>query len=164
MLLAAAAFAQPHGVGRPADRAEIAGWDIDVRGDGAGLPAGSGSVAAGKAIYQSKCAACHGAAGEGGMADALVGGAGSLATGKPIRTVGSYWPYAPTLFDYVRRAMPFNAPQSLTPDETYGVVAYVLFLDHIVPRDAVMNARSLARVRMPNRNGFVDTDPRPDAP
>jgi S-disulfanyl-L-cysteine oxidoreductase SoxD len=164
---ACAADAEPapaarYGVGRPATAAEIAAWDIDVRGDGAGLPPGRGSVVEGRALYATRCAACHGAAGEGGLGDPLVGGVGTLATAKPLRTVGSYWPFAPTVFDYVRRAMPLNAPQSLTPDQTYAVVAYVLFLNRLVPPGAVMDARSLPRVRMPNRHGFTSPDPRPD--
>ncbi len=101
---------------------------------------------------------------EGGLGDALAGGAGTLATAKPVRTVGSYWPFAPTLFDYVRRAMPFDAPQSLTADQVYAVVAYVLFLNRLVPEQAVMDAHSLPHVRMPNRDGFTHSDPRPDAP
>jgi mono/diheme cytochrome c family protein len=153
-----------YGLGTPATPEEIAGWDIDVRADGAGLPPGHGSVSEGQAIYVSTCAGCHGRAGQGGVADALVGGDGTLATAKPVRTVGSYWPYATTLFDYVRRAMPYTAPQSLTADQTYAVVAYVLDLNHIVPDDAVLDARSLPRVRMPNRDGFRSPDPRPDAP
>jgi S-disulfanyl-L-cysteine oxidoreductase SoxD len=160
----AVALPQPYGLGRPASPAEITGWDIDVRGDGAGLPAGRGSVAQGRALYRDRCATCHGVAGEGGLGDALVGGAGTLATAKPIRTVGSYWPFAPTVFDYVRRSMPFNAPQSLTADQVYAVVAYLLFMNGLVPEQAVMDARSLPRVRMPNRNGFTSPDPRPDVP
>jgi len=153
-----------YGLGSPATPEQIAGWDIDARADGAGLPAGQGSVLQGEAIYAHSCAGCHGRAGEGGLADALVGGNGSLATARPVRTVGSYWPYATTLFDYVRRAMPYNAPQSLTADQTYAVVAYVLRLNQIVPDGAVLDAKSLPRVRMPNRNGFTSPDPRPDAP
>jgi S-disulfanyl-L-cysteine oxidoreductase SoxD len=153
-----------YGLGRPATPQEIAGWDIDVRADGAGLPPGRGAVGVGQAVFERRCAACHGENGEGGAADALVGGAGTLATAKPVRTVGSYWPYATTLFDYVRRAMPFNAPQSLTPDETYAVVAYVLFLNRIVPADSELDAKTLPAVKMPNRGGFRSPDPRPDAP
>jgi len=153
-----------YGLGTPATPAEIAGWNIDVRADGAGLPPGHGSVSEGGAIYAQKCAGCHGRAGEGGLADALVGGNGTLATAKPVRTVGSYWPYATTLFDYVRRAMPYTAPQSLTANQTYAVVAFVLNLNHIVPDGAVLDAKSLPHVRMPNRNGFASPDPRPDAP
>jgi len=164
MIAARAETAPRYGLGSPATPAEIAGWNIDVRADGAGLPPGQGSVSEGQAIYATSCAGCHGRAGEGGMADALVGGAGSLATAKPVRTVGSYWPYATTLFDYVRRAMPYTAPQSLTANQTYAVVAFVLNLNHIVPDGAVLDAKSLPHVRMPNRNGFASPDPRPDAP
>jgi mono/diheme cytochrome c family protein len=159
-----AADAPPYGLGRPATPQEIAGWDIDVRAAGAGLPPGHGAVSEGQQVYAHKCAACHGDQGEGSPMDALVGGIGTLATAKPVRTVGSYWPYATTLYDYVHRAMPFNAPQSLTPDQVYAVTAYVLFLNGIVRKDAVMNARTLPRVRMPNRNGFTSPDPRPDVP
>jgi S-disulfanyl-L-cysteine oxidoreductase SoxD len=110
------------------------------------------------------CAACHGAKGEGKPADRLVGGFGTLATSKPVRTVGSYWPYASTLFDYIRRAMPFNAPQSLTADQIYAVSAYILYLNNIINEDTVLDATSLPRVAMPNRNGFTNSDPRPDVP
>jgi mono/diheme cytochrome c family protein len=153
----------PYGLGRPASAEQIAGWDIDVRADGGGLPPGRGSVSDGQAVYASNCSGCHGRSGEGGYADALVGGEGTLATAKPVRTVGSYWPFATTLFDYVRRAMPYNAPQSLTADQTYAVVAYVLFLNQIVPANTVLDAKTLPAVRMPNRNGFTSPDPRPDA-
>jgi mono/diheme cytochrome c family protein len=159
---AAAPPQQVYGFGRPATAQEIAGWDIDVRGDGAGLPPGHGDVATGRGIYAQKCAACHGATGEGGPMDRLAGGDGTLATAHPVRTVGSFWPYATTLFDFVRRAMPFTTPQSLSPDETYAVVAYVLYLNHIVPQDAVLDARTLPLIKMPNRNGFTSPDPRPD--
>jgi len=153
----------PYGLGCPASPAQIAGWDIDVRADGAGLPLGRGSVSDGQVVYARSCSGCHGQQGGGGYADALVGGRGSLATAKPVRTVGSYWPYATTLFDYVRRAMPYNAPQSLSSDQTYAVVAYVLFLNGLVPADAVLDEKTLPGVRMPNRNGFTSSDPRPDA-
>jgi len=161
---AGAAPAPRYGLGRPAAPAEIAGWDIDVRADGAGLPPGQGSVSEGQQVYATSCAGCHGRAGEGGIADALVGGAGTLATSKPVRTVGSYWPDATTLFDYVRRAMPYNAPQSLSANQTYAVVAYVLSLNRIIPAGAVLDAKTLPRVLMPNRAGFTSPDPRPDAP
>lgn len=168
-LLAPAASAQTYGLGRPVGSAELRGWDIDVRADGRGLPAGHGSVAEGGVVFAERCAACHGDKGEGravegavGGFDRLVGGQGTLATGKPVQTVGSFWPYATTLFDYVRRAMPFDAPQSLTDDEVYAVSAYVLHLNGIVPADAVLDQNTLAAVRMPNRNGFIAEDPRPD--
>jgi cytochrome c len=136
---------------------EIARWDISIPPSGAGLPTGSGSVKQGEAVYTAKCLACHGEKGAGKPADPLVGGMGSLATSTPRRTVGSYWPYATTLFDYVRRAMPLQNPLSLTNDEVYAVSAYVLNLNGIVPADAVMNAQTLPQVKMPNRDGFVDT-------
>jgi cytochrome c len=118
-------------------------------------------VAAGARIYAERCAACHGANGEGKPQDRLTGGRGTLASRDPVKTIGSYWPYATTLFDYVRRAMPFNAPQSLRDEEIYALVAYLLYLNGIVQADAVMDEHSLPAVRMPNREGFVP-DPRPD--
>lgn len=145
-------------LGRPAP-AEIVQWmDLTVLADGTGLPPGSGSVAAGRATFDAKCASCHGAAGRGGVADRLTGAVGSLGSAKPVRTVASYWPYAPPLFDYIRRAMPLTAPQSLRDDEVYGVVAYLLSVDGIVKADARLDATSLPRVRMPNRNGFVSLE------
>lgn len=162
-LAGSAAAEGRYGLGRPATDAEIAAWDIDVDRDGRKLPAGRGSVAHGREVFAAQCASCHGQAGEGGLGDRLVGGQGTLASAKPVKTVGSYWPYAPTLFDYVRRAMPMNAPQSLGTDDTYAVVGYLLNLNGLVTDDAVLDARSLAAVRMPNRDGFV-ADPRPDVP
>jgi S-disulfanyl-L-cysteine oxidoreductase SoxD len=153
---------QRFGFGQPATAAEIAGWDIDVAADGAGLPPGSGSVAQGEALFARLGAACHGAKGEGGFGPPLVGGIGSLATDKPVKTIGSYWPYAPTLFDYIRRAMPADNPKSLKPDEVYALCAYLLHLNGIVPADAVMNAKTLPQVVMPNHAGFTSPDPRPD--
>jgi S-disulfanyl-L-cysteine oxidoreductase SoxD len=149
--------------GRPATPAEIAGWDIDVSPDGAGLPPGHGDVRQGEAIFADKCASCHGAHGEGKPMDRLVGGIGTLHDKKPVKTVGSYWPYATTLFDYVHRAMPLNAPQSLTPDEVYALSAYVLFLNGIVAQGATLDADSLAKIKMPNRDGFVSAYPPPGA-
>ena len=134
-----------------------------MRADGRGLPAGHGSVRQGQTLFGERCAACHGAQGEGGSADRLVGGQGTLATGKPVRTVGSFWPYATTLFDYIRRAMPYDAPQSLSADETYALSAYVLHLNGILPEDVELDAASLPKVRMPNRDGFT-SDGRPDVP
>jgi S-disulfanyl-L-cysteine oxidoreductase SoxD len=152
------------GIGRTATKAEIAGWDIDVRADGQGLPEGRGSVRDGQTIYAETCAACHGEKGEGKPTDRLVGGYDTLATTKPVRTVGSFWPYATTLFDYIRRAMPFNAPQSLTADQVYAVTAYVLYLNDIVTENTILDAHSLPKVAMPNRGGFISPDPRPDVP
>ncbi|MCP1757170.1 cytochrome c [Bradyrhizobium elkanii] len=148
-------------IGRAATPAEIAGWNIDVGRDGSNLPPGSGGVERGRTVFSEQCAACHGDSGQGGVGDRLVGGQGTLASPKPIRTVGSYWPYAPTLFDYIRRAMPQNAPQSLSNEDVYAVSAYILSLNGIVPANAVLDARSLATIKMPNRDGFV-SDPRPD--
>ena len=151
----------PYGIGRVATTTEIAGWNIDVGGDGSNLPPGIGSVSHGSEVFGQQCAACHGAKGEGGVGDRLVGGQGTLGTSKPVRTVGSYWPYAPTLFDYIRRAMPQNAPQSLSNDDVYAVSAYILSLNGLLPADTTLDAKSLAAIKMPNRNMFVG-DPRPD--
>ena len=158
---AAGSAAERYNLGRTASPDEIAAWDIDVRSDGKGLPAGRGSVAQGRAIFAETCAACHGDKGQGGVADVLVGGRGTLNTAKPVKTIGSFWPYAPTIFDYVNRAMPFNAPQSLSADQVYAVTAYLLFLNGIVPEDTTLDAVSLPRIAMPNRDGFT-SDPRPD--
>lgn len=144
-------------LGRTAMAAEIARMDISVDSDGGGLPSGSGSVADGARVFAEKCEACHGAGGVGGPADQLAGG-GSPRAKTPIRTVGNYWPYAPPLFDYIRRAMPLTEPQSLSNDETYALVAYLLSLDGVVAKDVVLDARSLAAVRMPNRDGFVSLE------
>lgn len=153
-----------YGIGETATKAEIAAWNDDVNGlTGKGLPPGSGSVAQGQALYEEKCAVCHGDFGEGaGRYPVLAGGQGSLTSARPIKTVGSYWPYAPTLFDYVRRAMPFNAPGSLTNHQVYAIVAYVLNLNNIVPSNAVLDAKTLAAIKMPNRNGFINEHLKPD--
>ncbi|WP_426434385.1 c-type cytochrome [Bradyrhizobium genosp. P] len=157
----AAQAAERYGIGRAATPAEIAGWNIDIGRDGSNLPPGSGSVERGRVVFSEQCGACHGDNGQGGIGDRLVGGQGTLASPKPIRTVGSYWPYASTLFDYIRRAMPQNAPQSLRNDDVYAVSAYILSLNGVVSASAVLDAKSLAAVKMPNRDGFVG-DPRPD--
>ncbi len=154
----------PYNFGTAATAADIAKLNIDVMPDGRGLPAGSSNYQKGKAVYAAKCAACHGAdlAGvKGTGAAALIGGRGSLASGSPKKTVESYWPYASTVFDYVKRAMPFNAPGSLTDDEVYGAVAYVLGEANIFDKSATLNAKSLAKIEMPNKDGFIP-DPRPD--
>jgi cytochrome c len=144
------------GLGRVATAQEVDAWDISIPPNGAGLPAGSGSVKQGESVYVTKCQVCHGAKGAGKPADPLVGGIGSLASGKAVLTVGSYWPYATTLFDYVRRAMPTTNPQSLSNSEVYAVTAYLLHLNGIVGTDEQMNAQTLPQVKMPNRDGFVD--------
>jgi mono/diheme cytochrome c family protein len=150
-----------YGIGRAATPAEIAGWNIDVDAHGDNLPAGSGGVGHGREVFDQQCSACHGAKGEGGIGDRLAGGQGTLASPKPVRTVGSYWPYAPTLFDYIRRAMPLNAPQSLSNDDVYAVSAYILNLNGLLPADATLDAKTLPAIKMPNRNMFVG-DSRPD--
>jgi S-disulfanyl-L-cysteine oxidoreductase SoxD len=151
----------PYGIGRAATPAEIAGWNIDIDRYGDNLPAGSGSVGHGREVFGQQCAACHGETGEGGVGDRLVGGQGTLATPKPEKTVGSYWPYAPTLFDYIRRAMPQNAPQSLSNEDVYAVSAYILYLNGLLPAGATLDAKTLSAIKMPNRNMFVG-DSRPD--
>jgi cytochrome c len=150
-----------YGFGRPATAAESAAWNIDIDPTGAGLPPGQGTVQQGAGIYANKCAACHGPTGTEGPKDRLAGGHGSLATEHPVKTIGSFWPYATTLYDYIHRAMPLNAPQSLMPDEVYAVVAWLLHQNGIIPADAVIDAQTLPAVKMPNRGGFV-SDPRPD--
>ena len=150
-----------YGIWRTATPAEISGWNIDIGRDGSGLPAGNGTVSHGHDVFAQQCAACHGDKGEGGVGDRLVGGQGTLATPNPVRTVGSYWPYATTLFDYIRRAMPQNAPQSLSNDGVYAVSAYILNLNGLLPADATLDAKSLPAIKMPNQKMFVD-DPRPD--
>jgi S-disulfanyl-L-cysteine oxidoreductase SoxD len=141
--------------GRPATPEEIKLWDIDVRPDGQGLPAGSGTVAQGKQVYEDNCAVCHGDKGQGGIKDRLVGGQGTLVSDTPVKTVGSFWPYATTLFDYIRRAMPYQAPGSLGADDTYAVAAYILNINGIVPSDGKLDKETLPKVKMPNRDGFV---------
>ena len=143
------------GFGKPATTQEIAGWDIDVRPDGTGLPQGRGSVAQGQALYDEKCASCHGTFGESNSYLQIAGGVGSLATDQPVRTTGSKLNHATTLWDYINRAMPFNAPQTLQPDEVYALTAYVLNLNDILPADAVLDAATLPKVKMPNRDGFT---------
>jgi mono/diheme cytochrome c family protein len=148
-------------LGHVATAEEARAWDISIPPSGAGLPAGSGTVKQGEAVYVAQCQACHGPKGTGKPADALAGGTGSLASANPVRTVGSYWPYATTLFDYTRRAMPVTKPLSLTNDEVYAVTAYVLFLNGIIAETVEMNAQTLPQVKMPNRDGFVDWSRKP---
>jgi cytochrome c len=134
---------------------QIEGWALTILPDGTGLPPGSGTARVGAELYAVKCLACHGAEGTGGVNDQLAGGHGTIATAAPVRTIGSYWPYATTVFDYVRRAMPLLQPQSLTNDETYALTAYLLHINGIIAEDDVIDARSLPRVEMPNRANFV---------
>ena len=151
-----AALAEKPNLGRIAPPEEIASWDISIGPDGAGLPLGSGTPKQGEAVYTAKCLVCHGEWGVGKPNDALVGGRGTLAGDQPpVKTVGSFWPYATTLFDYVRRAMPLNESKSLTNDEVYAVVAYLLQLNGIIGENEAINAQTLPKVRMPNRDGFM---------
>jgi S-disulfanyl-L-cysteine oxidoreductase SoxD len=151
------------GLGRPATADDIRAWNIDANPSGEGLPLGQGTAAGGAAVYASKCARCHGPTGVEGPMDRLVGGRDTLASTSPVKTVGSYWPYATTLYDYIYRAMPFDAPQSLTVDEVYAVTAWLLHENGITEADTVIDARTLPQIPMPNRHGFVP-DPRPDVP
>lgn len=153
-----------YGLGTVVTPEQVAGWDIDVRPDGQGLPPGRGGALEGEDIYLQQCAVCHGEFGEGvGRYPVLVGGEASLATDDPLKTVGSYWPYAPTLFDYIRRTMPFGAAQTLSDDHVYALTAFLLFMNEIVDEDFVADQTSLPAVGMPNRHGFIP-DERPDAP
>ncbi|NOX70655.1 MAG: c-type cytochrome [Gammaproteobacteria bacterium] len=142
-------------LGRSIDDATVAAIDFVVLPNGEGLPAGSGDSVQGEKIYVKECVSCHGASGQGGIGDALVGGQGTLASDSPVRTVGSYWPYATTLFDYIRRAMPYSKPGSLTDSDVYALTAYILFLNGIVAEKDVMMADTLAKVHMPNQDNFV---------
>ena len=151
-----------YGIGKPATVEETAGWDIDIRPDGKGLPPGSGSVEDGEMMYEEQCASCHGSFGEGvGRYPVLSGGEGTLTDERPEKTVGSYWPYTSTLWDYIHRAMPFPQPQSLTDGEVYAITAYVLYLNDLVEDDFVLTADNLTSIEMPNKDGFFFDD-RPD--
>jgi len=156
-------YSGPYKFGVPATSEDIAAVNIDVMPDGRGLPKGSGNYESGKTVYTAKCLACHGAdlAGVKGAGDTLIGGRGSLASGSPKKTIESYWPYASTVFDFVKRAMPFNAPGSLSDDEVYAVTAYILGEANIFDRQATLNAASLPKIVMPNVDGFI-ADSRPD--
>jgi cytochrome c len=161
LLLVGQAAAQSPRLGQPITPADLAPWDIGIAVDGAGLPAGRGSVKEGEAVYVAKCQNCHGEKGAGRPNDALVGGFDTLASDKPaMKTVGSYWPYATTLFDYVRRAMPWNESKSLTNNEVYAVSAYILHLNGLIGADDTLDAQSLPKVRMRNHDGFIPF-PRP---
>ena len=154
---------RPAGLGRPASAEELKQRDITTLPSGAGLPDGKGTAAQGEAVYRDKCASCHGANGEGSVPQGpqLVGGIGTLATDNPVKTVGSYWPYATSVWDYIHRAMPLNQPGSLSADDTYAVTAFLLNRNKIIEANEVMNRESLPKVRMPNRDGFIP-DARPD--
>lgn len=157
-------FGSPH-LGTLASAAEIAGWNIDVAPDGSGLPAGSGTAAVGAPLFAAQCAACHGAEGQGvpvpGRAGypRLVGGIGTLVHDIPVKTVGSFWPFATILFDYIRRAMPLTHPQSLSADQVYALSAFILWKNGIIAENETMDAKSLPAVAMPNRHGFFTRPP-----
>lgn len=162
--LGACVFAQGgrYNIGREATPEEVRGRDISVRPDGLGLPPGHGTPDEGRRVYGAKCSSCHGDRGEGtAHYPALVGGQDSLTSAKPLLTVGSYWPYATTVWDHIHRTMPYTEPGTLTPNETYSVTAYVLFLNKIIDEHQELNEKTLPKVKMPNRDGFVP-DPRPD--
>ncbi len=156
LIFACSAFGKESpGLGEAVSAQELAMADYAVLPNGDGLPEGSGNAKIGATVYLQHCLACHGVGGKDGLNDRLVGGRGSLTTDKPLRTVGSFWPYATTLFDYVRRAMPYQTPGSLSNDEIYSLTAYILFLNGVVDEDAEMNANSLPGVKMPNRDSIV---------
>ncbi len=157
-LIVAAGAASAQDLGRPATPEEIAAWDIDVRPDGAGLPDGSGDVTTGEQVFTDNCAVCHGVFGEGeGRWPVLMGGFGTLDGARPVKTVGSYWPYLSTVWDYVHRAMPFGAAQSLSDDEVYAVTAYLLYLNDIVDDDFVLSRENLAETHLPNEDSSTST-------
>jgi cytochrome c len=159
--LPSAAQLPTFGLGRTPTAGEIKAWDVTIPPDGKGLPPGSGTAALGKPVYTERCASCHGAKGEDPKYNILVGGQGTLTTDKPLLTIGSFWPYATTLWSYINRAQPLDEPGSLTPDQVYAVTAYLLYVNGIIKQDDVLDATTLPRVRMPNRDGFVP-DARPD--
>ncbi len=153
--ISAAVAQEGPNLGVAATPEEIAGWDISVAPDGDGLPQGSGTPSAGAAVFAVKCAACHGPQGEGLLNDRLAGGQGSLTSDRAVKTIGSYWPYATTIFDYVRRAMPYVQPHSLTNDEAYALTAHLLHINGIIGPNDVIDARTLPAIEMPNLENFV---------
>jgi S-disulfanyl-L-cysteine oxidoreductase SoxD len=157
---AAPAASKPLGIGREAKPEEIAGWDIDIRPDGQGLPVGKGIVKQGELLYVERCAACHGEFGESaGRWPILMGGAGTLASHDPVKSIGSYWPYASTVIDYIRRSMPFGNAQSLTNDELYAITAYVLYLNDIIKDESFeLNQQNFASIKLPNQPNFIEDD------
>lgn len=167
-LLAVAVTANPsraqlptYGLGRAPTADEIKAWDLTIPSDGQGLPPGSGTAALGEPIYATRCASCHGERGQNPKYDRLVGGQGTLKTDAPVLTIGSFWPYATTLWSYIRRSQPVDEPGSLTPDQVYAVTAYLLHLNGIIGETDVIDAQTLPQITMPNRDGFVP-DTRPD--
>lgn len=155
---------RPFNLGQLATAEQVAGWDIDVRPDGLGAPVGAGNAFDGEEVYAERCASCHGDFGEAvDNWPVLVGGEGTLNGHDPVKTTGSYWPYASTMYDYIYRAMPFGEAQSLTHDETYQIVAYLLFMNDIIDDEFELNQKNIGTIEMPNRDGFMMPDPRPDA-
>jgi mono/diheme cytochrome c family protein len=148
------ALAEGPNLGKPIDPAEFAAWDISILPDGTGLPVGSGTPAQGARVYAQKCLACHGENGKGGINAALVGGA-PIKDMESVKTIANFWPYATTLFDYIRRAMPWQQPRSLTNDEVYALTAYILALNKLTGENDTMDAKTLPKVKMPNRDGFI---------
>jgi hypothetical protein len=155
LAIAGTVLAEGPRLGKPISAADLAPWDISIMPDGSGLPPGSGTAAQGAQIYAQKCAACHGEKGAGGSASGLLprGPISSINGGE--KTIGNFWPYASTLFDYIRRAMPWQAPKSLTSDEVYALTAYILALNKVIEEGAGLDAGTLAKIRMPNRDGFI---------
>ena len=166
-LLASAAFAGAAAdalvpkLGQPLSKEEAARWDLSVFPDGRGLPAGRGTAVEGAALFAEKCAVCHGPGGRGASAEELAGGTSPLNSKSPDKTIGLYWPYATTIFDFTRRAMPMFAPASLSADEVYAITAYLLFVNGVIAEREEMNAGTLPKVHMPNRNGFIGVDAKP---
>jgi S-disulfanyl-L-cysteine oxidoreductase SoxD len=157
---AAPVAAQRLGIGREATAEEVAGWNIDIRPDGQGLPAGKGTVKQGEPLYMERCAACHGEFGESaGRWPILMGGAGTLASSDPVKSIGSYWPYASTVIDYIRRTMPFGNAQSLTNDELYAITAYVLYLNDVIKDESFeLTEKNFTSIKLPNQPNFIDDD------
>ena len=164
MASTAGAEQRPFNLGEVATAEQVAGWDIDVRPDGLGAPIGTGNAFDGEEIYADRCASCHGDFGEAvDNWPVLVGGEGTLGSHDPVKTTGSYWPYASTMYDYIYRAMPFGEAQSLTHDETYQIVAYLLYMNDIIDDEFEVNQDNIGTIEMPNRDGLMLPDPRPDA-
>jgi S-disulfanyl-L-cysteine oxidoreductase SoxD len=155
---ATAAFGAGPNLGQPIGEAELAPWDISILPDGRGLPPGSGTPAQGAPIYAQKCALCHGEGGKGGISAAVVGGA-PVTSMSSTKTLAHFWPYATTVFDFIRRAMPYQQPRSLTDDEVYALTAYLLAANKLIGENDAMNAQTLPKVRMPNRDGFIPRFP-----
>jgi mono/diheme cytochrome c family protein len=149
------AFAETPNLGKPIEPADIAAWDISIQPDGTGLPPGSGTPAQGAAVYAVKCLACHGENGKGGPASALLPGGPITDVSAAMKTVANFWPYSTTLYDFIRRAMPWQQPRSLSDDEVYALTAYILALNKLIGENDTMNAETLPKVRMPNRDGFI---------